>query len=287
MTHNSKFKILAKTWVVPFVIALIVFTVARPAFAQIVEGQTNLTQYLATNNVEVGREVIDGFDQVYYVFEGQKTYVNKNNQNKTHPNSQGEYMVWSGEVNGTGQIYLYHIPTDTTVQITNSGNNLNPKVSREGKVVWEKWVDPGSEVGGTWQIYFFDGKSIAQLTSGDLSLNPEISGDYITFGRRDVSETWRAVLYSIKDKKTIDITVGEKARNPKIKDGKIYLAAGTSVEEEFPLTVDDLFLLNLVPLTATSSASPETSAPETVTTEEIIEEFNASPSASPASTGTP
>ena len=270
-------------WIIPLFVAVGLFVAVRPAFAQVMEGQTDLAQYLTSNNVDVGSETVNGYAQVYYDYNGSRKFITSGSVSSRMPVSSGEYIAYVSDINGLGQVFLYNVLSESTAQLSFTGNNLNPKIDKSGKVVWEGWSNNDS----TWQIYFFDGKSIAQLTSGNLSLNPEISGDYITFGRRDISETWMAILYSIKDKKTIDITVGEKARNPKIKDGKIYLAAGTSVEEEFPLTVDDLFLLNLVPLTATSSASPEISAPETVTTEEIIEELNASPSAYPASTGIP
>src|SRR3989344_3490335 len=54
----------------------------------------------------------------------------------------------------------------------------------------------------------------------------------------------------------------------KVRNGKIILA-GTGEEEEFPLTVDDIFLLDLSPLTI----------PNEVTVEEVALELEATPSA--------
>ncbi len=264
-----------KNWVTPLIISILIFVVVRPVFAQIIEGQSG--------SVEVGIEVSDGHSQVYYIFNGQKTFVNRNSQNKRQPSSNGEYLVWVGDVNEAGQIYLYHILTDTMTQLTSLSTNQKPKISKEGKVVWEGWV------GDTWQIFFFDGKSVRQLTNGEASVNPDIEGDNIVFGQKD-GASWRAQVYSISKNEFKDITVGIEAQYPKLTNGKIKLGVIGS-EKDFPLTVDDLFLLNLVPLAATASASPSATpvlnAPETVTIEEITQELNASPSASTTETPIP
>ncbi|KKR62774.1 MAG: hypothetical protein UU02_C0041G0005 [Candidatus Woesebacteria bacterium GW2011_GWA1_40_43] len=62
------------------------------------------------------------------------------------------------------------------------------------------------------------------------------------------------------------------ARNPKIKNGDIYLAAESLAEEKFSLSVDDLFLLNLAPL----SESTESADTQSVNT--ILDELSATPS---------
>ncbi len=268
-----------KNWLTPIIIASLLFVVVRPTFAQIAERQANLAQYLTANNVEVGIEVVDGYSQVYYVFEGQKTYVNKNNQNKRHPHSNGEYIVWAGDINGAGQIYLYHIPTNTIIQLTNSGTNLMPKVSKSGEVAWESWVDEN------WQVLFFDDKSVTQLTSGDMSRNPDVEGDYISYGRRDISGTWRSVVYSISKKEAKEVAIGISSKKPKVRDGRIILA-GTGVEEVFPLTIEDLFLLNLSPLSTSPTPSPAPTL-EVVTEEDIVEELQATSSAEMIDTATP
>ena len=269
---------LLKAWILPLLLSLVIFVAVRPVLAQQLD--MGLSDYIKTNDLQVGAEVVNGYQQVFYIYQGNKHFITNESRNSNNPYTKGSYIVYVSSFNEAGQVFLFDIVANTKTQLTFLGTNLNPKVDDRGRVVWESWD------GTTWQIYFFDGKSIKELTGGDLSLNPEISGDFITYGRRDISGTWRAILYSIKDKKTMDITVGEKARNPKIKDGKIYLAAGSDVEEEFPLTVDDLFLLNLVPLSATSSASPSASptgelAPQTVTEEEIAQELQATESATP------
>lgn len=255
---NTKYKIL-NTWVVPVMVGLGLFLVIRPALAQTVD-----TTYPGT----VGVESVDGYSQVYYEEGGSKKFITSGNINSKMPVLGGKYIAYVTDINGLGQVFLYDLTADVRTQLTFIGNNLNPKVDDKGRVVWEGWQGPNT----TWQIFFFDGKSIRQLTTGDTSLNPDISGDYISYGRRDITDTWRAVVYSISDNKSVDVITGENARNPKIKNGDIYLAAGSLVEEKFSLTVDDLFLLNFTPISdSTESANIE--LPDTV-----LEELSATPS---------
>lgn len=266
---------LIKSWVLPFAISAALFLIVRPVLAQTAGLPHDVTVGTVSDE--------SGFRQVYYEFNGSREIITSGRFTSADPITQGGLVAWISQINGLWQIFLYDLSAKVTTQLTFTGNNVNPRIDDVGRIVWEGWD------GNTWQIFFFDGKSIRQLTTGDTSLNPDLSGDYISYGRRDITGTWRAVIYSIKDDKSVDVTVGEKARSPQIRNGDIYLGVGSGVEEKFPLTVDDLFLLNLVPLSATSSASPSAvpspePTPETVTEEQITEELNASPSASPAET---
>ncbi len=251
------------SWTIPIIFSTSLFFVLRPAFAHIVQDQQSpLSNYLKTGNVEVDREVNNGFSRVYYVYDGQKTYVSQEGANSKQEYSRGQYIVWITEVaDAPGQVYLHDILSGSTTQLTFSGNNANPKVSKEGYVVWEGWiaseVPPSQGFGeASWQIFFFDGVKTVQLTSGDPSFNPEIDGDYITYTRRDITGTYRGVLYSIKNGQERDITTGIDAKYPKVRNGKIFLG-GVGVEREFGLTAEDLFVLDLLPLESTESATHE------------------------------
>lgn len=251
-------KRLFKNWFIPFAIASFVFVFVQPVLAQTAN---------TLKNVQVGEEVKDGFSRVYYLDGGTKTFIGLENENSKEPDSNGEYITWATDINDAGgQIFLYNISTRMQMQLTYLRTNLNPKVDDKGRVTWEGWD------GNTWQAFFFDGKSVRQLTTGDTTVNPDFGGEYISYGRRDTTGTWRAVIYSIKEEKSVDVAVGEEARTPKIKNGEIYLAADSLAEAKFPLSVSDLFLLNLTPLTATKSAEASSSA-------SILNELSASPSA--------
>ncbi len=251
---------LIKSWLIPTVVSLALFVAIQPVLAQAIPGSKSPT--------EVGTEAIDGYTQIYYSDGQSKKFITSGNINSRMPSLAGQYIAYIVDINGAGQVFLYDVNSETKTQLTFLGTNLNPRVDNKGRVVWEGWDKD------TWQIFLFDGKSVQKLTSGDLSLNPDISDDYISYGRRNTSGTWRAVVYSFKDNKSVDVTVGEKAKNPRIKNGEIFLAAGSLAEEKFPLSVTDLFLLNLTPLAATESANINTTS-----IEQIVSELSATVSA--------
>lgn len=260
-----KFKTISKSikiWLLPFLISAVLFSAVRPVFAQFSGIQIGNSLIKG-----VGEEVKEnGFRQIYYLDEGNnKIFITNSNYTNSNPVTDGRNVVWMAQIEEGWRIFLYNVLTSQTLQLTFSGINVNPKVDG-GRVVWEGWDND------KWQIFFFDGAAVRKLTSGDLSLNPDISGEYISYGRKDLSGTWRAVVYSLKEDKSVDVALGEDARTPKIKNGDIYLGYGSPMEKKFPLSVADLFLLNLNSLTATNSA-------EIASTSAILNELTASPSA--------
>lgn len=240
-----------KNWLVPTFIAISIFFVARPIFAQTT---------IVPNPDAVGVESVDGYSQVYYEESGNRNFITQGNINSRMPFLAGGYITYVSDINGLGQVILYALDSGVRTQLTFLGNNLNPKVDNKGRVTWEGWSYQDS----TWQVFFFDGVSTKQLTVGDTSLNPNFGGDYISYGRRNSAGTWRAVIYSIADNKSVDVTTGESARKPRIKNEDVYLGDGT---EKFPLKVTDLFLLDLPSVSeSTPSGNP------------ILEELNSTAS---------
>ena len=268
-------------WLTSIIIASLLFVMVRPTFAQVIENQANLAQYLVANNVEVGSEVGNhGFPQIYYVWNDSKKFITDDQNTNADPDTDGEYITWMKQIRSVWQIFLYHIPTENVVQLTNSGTNVNPRISGD-KIVWEGWIDGG------WQVFFFDGKSVRQLTSGDISMNPDIEGDNIVYGRKDIAGIWRAVVYSTSQDEAQDITTGVVAKHPVLENGRIILGrVNGKGGEEFPLTVEDLFLLDLAPLSTSLTPSPAPTL-EVVTEEDIIEELQATSSAEIIDAATP
>lgn len=232
---------IVKSWGLPLIIASALFLIVKPVLAQVAGTPSGVTVGKVSDT--------EGFSQIYYESDGGREIITNGRFTSASPVTQNGLIVWVSQINGLWQVFSYAVSAKSTTQLTFTGNNVNPGVDEKGRIVWEGWD------GATWQVFFFDGKSVRQLTTGDTTLNPDLSGDYISYGRRGANGTWRAVIYSIKDDKSIDVTLGENAGNPKIKNGDIYLGMGSENEEKFPLSVSDLFLLNLTPLTATDSAS--------------------------------
>ena len=258
---RSKLQFKIKNWIVPLLVSIGLFWFIRPVMAQLDEQHQSLRDYLSENNVDIGIEVVGGFSRVFYQYEGNKKYISTEGQNSKQVSTDGKYIVWVTQRNDEpGQVYLYDITSGVAIQITHSGTNSNPKAGSGGRVVWEAWV--ADEDGGKWQIFLFDGMKITQLTSGDLSVNPEIEGDFITYARRDITGTWRSVVYSLGTNESKEVATGISSKHPKIKNGKVLLAEG---KEQFPLTVEDLFVLDLAPLTVSDE----------VTSEDIVSELEA------------
>ena len=250
-----------RKWIVPAVFAGMLFVIVRPAVAQFSGGE--LVEYLKTNNVEVGSGPNENsYRQIYYIYDGQKKIITNSNYTNANPVTEGEYIIWGAQIDNGWRIMTYHIPTGQTVELTPRGINTNHQIVN-GNIIWE-----GQDDNGNWQIFLFNGVSVKQLTFDEVSLNSDIERDYIVFSTKDVTGTWRGRTYSISQDKFQDVAVGEEMQKIGLKDGRIFLG-----EEEFPLTVEDLFLLDFAPLAG------QEATPSAVTEEDILEEINASPSA--------
>lgn len=258
-------------WFLPVVISLALFVGVRPTLAEMSTFEEELSILLQTDGVEVGSESVDGFTQIYYIFDGEKKFVTDGSQNSRQPHSAGEYIVWVTDVNGAGQIFLYHIPSGKLIQLTYYGTNLEPKVSKNGNVAWEGWVDQHDSenrlVSEGWQILVFDGKTIKQITQGDLSVDPDIEGDFIVYARKGSAGLWRSVAYSIAEDKHIDVTSGSEGEAPRLENGEIFVGPAIEAQKRYALKITDLFLLDLPPLYA--------DAAEKVSVEDILAEIEA------------
>ena len=214
MKKDVRYTIL-RQWAAPFLIAALIFGLVQPAFAQIFEQDTNLAQFVVTNNVEVGSEAgSNGFRQIYYIFNGNKIFITNSSYTNADPVTDKEYIAWMGQVTGSWRIFLYHIPTGITTQLSGGANNVNPRLS-QGKVVWEGWVED------TWQIFLFDSVSIRQVTEGELSLNPDIEGDELLYARKDAQGEWRTLQHFLGTNQAVIIKQGPAAKRTKFRNGVI------------------------------------------------------------------
>lgn len=198
-------------WGVSLVGAALIFSLGRPVFAQILETDLTLAQFVSVNNLTVGSEVgNNGFRQVYYVFNGAKTFITDSNYTNADPVIDREYIAWMGQTDGSWSIFLYHIPTGITTKLPSSPNNVNPRLS-SGRVVWEGWVKD------RWQVFLFDGVSVHQLTSGNLSIDPSINGDQVVYASVDEQNEQHVLTYSLGSKQVVtdaDIAAELEGRTP-------------------------------------------------------------------------
>ena len=274
---------------------------------------TTIIEKINEQDIEVGVEIVDGYRQIYFLSGDEKIFISEGANNNHSPAINDAYITYIKDINGAGQIFLYHIPTEHTVQLTRRSTNLNPDVSSDGKLVWKRWITvseketiptvtpdpsitptstPSADIStsttsaaiatpteapstGTssvssatlsegWQIVVFDGVSSRQITQGGTTTNPDIEGDVVVFAETEFGDNWTAKAHSIAEQKTADISTGRDALYPNIDQGKIFLGH-QSEAEEFPLTPEDILLLDLEPLSGNT--------PKTVSQEDIIKEL--------------
>jgi len=253
--QNSKFIIrrlkserFYRRWLSPFFIALAIFFLVRPVFAEYVQDEAIEEGIVVT---EVGVESVDGKSQIYYIADETKVFITKGSDNHKQPFFEGDYIVYIKDVSGAGQLYLYQVPTNITTHISNSGTNLNPKVDANGKIVWEGWVVNG------WQIFLFDGISVKQISEGATFKNADIENDFVVYARKELTGDWMTLAYSLQDEKSVDVTFEEGAISPLLKEGKILLGHAKAAKTEFPLRVSDLFIIDFAPLNTSPQKASE------------------------------
>lgn len=248
-TPPSSLKKIAKLWLFPILLAISLFAITRPITAQIAEN-ADLATYLANNNIEVGAEPNGSeYPQIYYLYNNVKTFITNSNYTNGAPDAQGEWITWMSEIDGTWQIFLHNILSQTTVQLTRWGNNVNPKVSK-GNVAWEGWVQsPTDSNYDNWQIFVYGEDTIRQITQESASIHPDIEGDYVAFSQKTEAETWNIRGYSINENKVADIDVNITGNHVEIKNNFVYYGKTSSDSHKFPLSLEELFMLDLPPLT--------------------------------------
>jgi len=223
--------------------------VTRPASAQL-DG-------LFSQDLQVKAEARDERSRIVLLENGGETVLTHDDFNYQHPHLNGDWVVWSKQVRGAGQIERHHLPTNTTMQITHSGTNINPFVSRDGVVAWEGWDDTG------WQIFLFDSLRTTKISNEAVAINPTIENGILSYATRGISGAWRAVLRRIETGEEQDVAVGNQYKKPRLEGGEILFAGAP----KSPLSAENLFTLGLV-----SIAPPK---PGDITVEDILEEIKA------------
>jgi hypothetical protein len=122
-----------------------------------------LAEELAPKNkvMSVGTKAGEnGFRQITINVDGVTKTITDTRYTNADPVTDGQFVVWSGQIDYKWQIFMHDVGTGKTIQITNQGNNVSPTIE-DGLVTWEKQVD------GVWQIALFDGIKVTILTSGE------------------------------------------------------------------------------------------------------------------------
>ncbi len=204
--------------------------------------QEELGAYAAHASIPLYEDTVDGYRQIYTIFNDEKVFFSTESRNHTQGMAAGQYVVWVETVNGAGQIVRYDIPTRTEVRITDSSTNQHPRVNAAGLVVWERWLDD------RWQLFYFDGISTIQLTDGDVSTDPELEGNQLLFNRQDSEGEWSAYAYDFDARALEPLLTGPDARHPVWEAGEIVFPLKVAREREEA---------RLAQLAETASSTPE------------------------------
>jgi hypothetical protein len=185
---------------VPLTISIVSVLVVNFAFADTAPNPSQLEKYLQDVQLVPHNEAVNGYQQVYYLFEGQKIFVTSDNLNHTNPISKGRYIVWIGSSNDTtSQVYLYDVLTNTTLQLSGLSTNRAPDMDGN-RVVWEQWINDN------WQVMYYDGLQVVQVSSGSTSFRPRILGDqimYVTYDSTDPqNKPWHIIEYNTQTNET-------------------------------------------------------------------------------------
>lgn len=180
------------SWGIPVVIVgCLLFVVNARISANPEPSRSELEEYLKTNSLQAGVESTNGYQQIFYIFNGVKIYVTNDSRNHTHPVVSGRYVAWSEVIEGFPQIVLYDFLDKTRLQITQTGTNISPAIW-ENKVVWEGLSSDKQ------QIFYFDGIDLNQISDSEYtSLRPVIKGNTILYAQHtpEAVNPWRVISH--------------------------------------------------------------------------------------------
>jgi beta propeller repeat protein len=192
-------------WLVPAVVALgVIYGVNSLVAADTPPDTDQLAQYLETNSLDPAVDSVEGYQQIYYPYNGQKVWLTSANYSHIKPVASGEYVAWEGLISGAGQIYIYDVLTHALTQVTSASTNQNPAVY-QNSVAWESWQD------NTWQIFYYDGFSIKQISAdGVPSVRPSILYHQIIYAEQ-FSDGWASLSYDLTNGQYTVLKTGDEA----------------------------------------------------------------------------
>jgi len=114
---------------------------------------------------------------LYTIASGERTVIASGESEKKNPAVHRDYIVYEDVREGTSNVYLYTISSESEQVISEGGERMNPDISGE-KIVYEDWRDDNAD------IYLFDISSgIEQVITSAIGdqVRPSIHGNMITF----------------------------------------------------------------------------------------------------------
>jgi len=238
------------------IIGGLLFIVTGPFIIRYAEGQLE-TEELDFDQVIVGEDINkNGFRQIFIDYQGEKTFLTTENTTHSNVSWEDEYITWMSQINANWQIFLHHIPSYKTIQLTNVGNNVNPHIS-DGKVVWE------GQVNGIWQAFIFDSSKIYQITTSNTPIQEVgIEKEHIVYSKkRNEAKGWDVFYHNYDLRTTKKLTKGASGLNPTIKNGFISWETyknNNITYYEYNIENDEITVLRDIYITTSESTASAT-----------------------------
>lgn len=182
----------AGRWGVPVVLSGLIIMGYHTISASPEPTADELVSYLESNPLNVGSETVGGYQQIYYAIDERRVFITDEPQNSRQPAASNEYVVWVQDVDGNSQIMLHNVLTKATLIISGDSTNQNPVIDGD-RIAWEKWVNE------SWQIFYYDGTAIRQLSQNHVSVRPVIEGEEVAYAQKlsQDNTSWRVVRHNL------------------------------------------------------------------------------------------
>ena len=203
---QGRLRVLATQWGLPGLLVVgLILSVNSVVKADPAPSGSELSAYLQSNKLEVATDIQNGYQQVYYTYKNQKIFITNDSFNHAYAAASGAYVVWEGTTSLGGQIFMYNILSKSLLQLTSTGTNEEPYI-HQNQVVWRAWD------GIHWQIYYYDGLTIKQVTSGlSSSVHGSTDGKQIIYAEQLAPSDWKAQAYDIATTTTHTLREGDEA----------------------------------------------------------------------------
>ena len=191
-------------WVLPVLLSLsLLFGLHARAKADQPPPPDQLQAYLQDNALSLFEDTGSGLPQIYYFFNHKPVQLTTGNFPSLHPVSSGQYVAYISEIDGLGQVFLADVLGNTITQLSLTAPNEG--IFMHGnQIVWQGWD------GQHWQIYYYNGFVVQQITSGDTdSINAVTNGQHILYAEQVGPDNWKAQNYDIASGQTTTISQGD------------------------------------------------------------------------------
>jgi hypothetical protein len=190
--RNQRLRRLATGWVLPILLSLTVLIGYHSQVrADPTPSTTELQAYLEHNQLNVYEEVAGDYPQIFYLYNRRPIQLTSDNYTHIHPAADGQYIAWLAIINGQTQVFLYDVLSDSLLQLSSASPNEGIYM-HANQVVWQGWD------GAHWQIFYYDGSQVQQITDNqNSSFHPIIDSHQIVYSEQLGNDSWRAQAYDL------------------------------------------------------------------------------------------